>query len=115
MTWPMDQCLPVEKIRYLERFPFRFNNPDIETYQLHTKVTKRDGSIEMRATDVFFYKESWGLWCCGKVQWNTFATGYKDMNQAGCTGWGDPYKVEVARTIEEALDNYNAFEKEVWG
>lgn len=115
MTWTMEQCLPVDKVRYLERFPFRFNNPDVETYQLHEKTIYSDGSEELRAIDYFFYKESWGSWCCAKVRWDTVAVGYKDMNQRGCTGQFDPYRVELGDTIEEALDNFNAFIKEVWG
>ena len=85
MTWTMEECLPVEKISALERFPYRFNNPDVETYQLHEQRRKQDNSIYLFPIDVFFYKEG-RLWCCAKVQWNTVAVGYKSMNQRGCLG-----------------------------
>jgi len=114
MTWTMAQCLPVDKVSSLERFPYRFNDSDIETYQLHRTTIYSDGSEKIKPIDVFFYKQ-FGSWRCAKVKWDTVAVGYKDMNQRGCTGQFDTHRVELGRTIEEALDNFNAFQTEVWG
>ena len=114
MTWTMERCLPVEKISSLESFPYRFNDADVETYQLHEQRRKLDGSIYLFPISVFFYKEA-GRWCCAKVRWDTVAVGYKSMNERGCVGQFEPYKVEYGYSIEEALDNFNAFQKEVWG
>jgi len=114
MSWTMAECLPVEKISALERFPYRFNNPDVETYQLHEQRRKQDNSMYLFPIDVFFYKEG-RRWCCAKVRWDTVAVGYKSMNERGCLGQFEPQRVEYGSSIEEALDNFNTFQKEVWG
>jgi len=114
MSWTIDRCLPVDKISGLESFPYRFNDADIETYQLHEQRRRLKGELYLFPISVFFYKQ-YGLWCCAKVKWDTVAIGYEDMNQRGCTGQFDPYRVEKARTIEQALDNFNDFQTEVWG
>ena len=114
MTWTMERCLPVEKISSLESFPYRFNDADVETYQLHEQRRKQDNSMYLFPIDVFFYKEG-RRWCCAKVRWDTVAVGYKSMNERGCLGQFEPQRVEYGSSIEEALDNFNTFQKEVWG
>ena len=117
MTWTMDQCKRVDKIEMLESFPYRFNDADVETYQLFKNRRTKDGDLIIGGGDasvVFFHKSGGRFWCC-KVKFDIVVVGYKDMNQRGCTGQFDTHRVELARTIEEALDNFNAFQKEVWG
>lgn len=113
MTWTMDQCLPVEKIQGLEDFPYRFNDEDVPTYQLFTKKHYTNGTSELVSTSTFFYKEG-GLFKCGRVRYDIVAVGYIELSRAGCTGAFDTHRVKLAATIEEAVENFNTFQKEVF-
>ena len=100
MTFPISQCLRVEKIEGLENFPYSFNDEDVLTYQLFTKRNFSSGASDMVSTSVFFYKSGGRFWCA-RIKFDIVAVGYTNLN------------VKLGKTIQEALDNFNQYQKEL--
>ncbi len=100
MNFPMSQCLPVEKIEGLEDFPYSFNNEDVPTYQLFKKLNYTNGTSKMESTSVFFYMAGGRFWCA-RIKFDIVPVGYTNLN------------VKLAANIDEALDNFNKYNREL--